>query len=74
MAPLAVRITEEEGQTPPDADAVFATVSVGSPLLTVIVTWAEVTQPDALIAEREYTLVAVGVTTIDEVVAPVLHE
>jgi hypothetical protein len=69
-----VSITEEDGQMPPDKDAVFATVSEGIPLWTVIVTWAEVTQPEALIAEREYTPVEVGVTTIEDVVAPVLHE
>ena len=74
MAPLAVRTTDDEEQTPPVAEAVFATVSEGIPLLTVTVTWAEVIQLDALIAERVYTVVAVGVTTIDEVVAPVLHE
>jgi hypothetical protein len=74
LAPLAVSVTEEVGQIPPVVDAVFATVSVGIPLLTVIVTWAEDVQLDGLVAVRLYTVVALGVTTIDEVLAPVLQE
>ena len=59
---------------PLEALAVLTTVRLGIALLTVIVTWAEATQLDALNAVSEYTVVVVGVTIIDEVVALVLQE
>jgi hypothetical protein len=74
LAPEAVNITVFEGQIPEEALAVFATVRLGTPLLTVMVTCAELTQLDALIAVSVYTVLVVGATTIDEVVAPLLHE
>jgi hypothetical protein len=52
----------------------LVTVNVGSPLLTVIATWTEVMQLDTLVAVSIYTVLVVGATTIDEVVAPVFHE
>ena len=71
MAPVALSITESPMQTD---DGVAASVSAGTPELTITVMLAVVMQFAGLIAVNEYTVLVVGATTIEFVVAPVLHE
>jgi hypothetical protein len=59
---------------PPLELAVLATVKTGRDAFTVIVIAVDAIQLEALIALREYTVVDTGETTIEEVLAPVLHE
>jgi len=74
VAPLAFKLTVAVGQIPPLALAVFTIVKVGRLVSTVTVITAEVVQLDGLVAVREYKVVELGETIMEEVVAPVLHE
>jgi hypothetical protein len=66
-APLAVRVTNWFGHTPPEALEVFTTVSVGVPASTVTETTTLVVQPAVLVPTTVYEVLAVGETTIDSV-------
>jgi hypothetical protein len=54
--------------------AVLATVKTGTLPLTVTVIREEAVQLLGLVAVKEYIVLEVGDTTIDEVVAPLLQE
>jgi hypothetical protein len=72
LAPLAVNVTALPKQM---LDvAVLAMDNAGSPLLTVTLILREVVQLEAVNADKVYTILAEGVTTMEDVLAPVLQE
>ena len=71
---MAVRVTGCPGQIPPVALAVFATVRLGTLAFTEMVSMLLLLHPAELVAVTEYIVAVPGLTTMDGVVAPVLHE
>ena len=71
FAPLAVKLNVWPAQIE------FVPVLIdneGTPELTVTVTMRVATQFEAEVADKEYTVVALGVITIEEAVLPLLQE